>query len=99
MLVLTLQGSFISSLTISTVIRLVTYAVTCAALPVLRRREGDESAGFRAPAGTLTAVAAIALCAWLLSTALNQLMMTGIAAVVGLLLYFVFRREEPSAAA
>lgn len=68
MLVLTLQGSFISSLTISTVIRLVTYAATCAALPVLRKRAGAPSGGFLAPGGTITAVLAIALCGWLIST-------------------------------
>jgi APA family basic amino acid/polyamine antiporter len=98
MLVLTLQGSFISSLTISTVIRLVTYAATCAALPVLRKRAGEDIGAFRAPAGIVVAVAAIALCAWLLSTALSQLRLTAIAAVIGLVLYFVFRgRGAPTA--
>src|SRR3981081_1569769 len=40
MLVLTLRSSFVAALTISAIARLVTYAVTCAALPVLRRRTG-----------------------------------------------------------
>lgn len=95
MLVLTLQGSFVSSLTISTVIRLVTYAATCAALPVLRRRGVDEG-GFRAPGGVVTAVAAILLCGWLLSTALDQVVTTGLVAVVGVVLYFLFRRGPRS---
>src|SRR4029453_7538086 len=36
-LALTLSTSFLSALTISTIIRLVTYAATCAAVPALRR--------------------------------------------------------------
>jgi APA family basic amino acid/polyamine antiporter len=92
MLVLTLLGSFISSLTVSTVIRLVTYAATCAALPMLRKR-GNTEAGFTAPGGVIVTVAAIALCAWLLSSpaARAELRLTAIAAVIGLVLYFVFR--------
>ena len=79
---------------------LITHVVVgvSAALPVLRAREGKQTSGFTAPAGTLTAVLAIGLCAWLLSTALNQLMMTGIAAVVGLLLYFMFGRRGAAVA-
>ena len=97
MLVLTLQGSFISSLTISTVIRLVTYAATCAALPMLRKRD-DTEAGFTAPAGMVVTVAAIALCGWLVTSpsAISQLRLTGIAAVIGLVLYFVFRGRGSS---
>ena len=39
MLVLTLSGTFIHLLTLSTLARLVTYFATCSALVVLRRRE------------------------------------------------------------
>ena len=38
MLVLTLSGTFIYLLTLSTLSRLLTYFVTCSAVPVLRRR-------------------------------------------------------------
>jgi len=93
MLALTVQGSFISSLTISTVIRLVTYAVTCAALPVLRRRADRlPRSGFTAPAGVATAAAAIGLCAWLVSSSeWSDIRTTALAAAVGLLLFFAFR--------
>jgi amino acid transporter len=67
-LVLTLEGTFISALSISTVIRLIAYAGTCVALPMLRRRSDVPPAGFRAPAGTAVAVAAVALCVWLVSS-------------------------------
>src|SRR5262249_36208696 len=38
-LVVTLSGTFIYALTISTLTRLASYAVTCGALPLLRRRK------------------------------------------------------------
>ena len=93
MLVLSLGGTFISALTISTIIRLVTYATTCAALPVLRRKSGTPAAGFTAPAATVVSVAALALCAWLLSTTeWNEIRAAGIAALLGL----VFFRRSPA---
>jgi basic amino acid/polyamine antiporter, APA family len=95
MLVFTLQGSFISSLTISTMIRLITYAATCAALPVLRRRSFGEAGGFHAPGGTLTAVLAVGCCIWLVMPPTGNwkdVRLTLIAAVIGLVLYFFFGR-------
>lgn len=65
-LCLALYGSFAWNATLSAVVRLVTYALTCAALLVLRRR--PDAPGFRAPAGALVAPAGIALCLWLLAT-------------------------------
>jgi len=72
MLALTLSGSFLSAVAISTLTRLLAYAATCAALPVLRRRDqhgdsGVATASFRAPGGTLTVVVALAVIAWLLA--------------------------------
>jgi amino acid transporter len=96
MLVFTLEGSFISSLTISTMIRLVTYGATCAALPVLRRRAYGESGGFHAPGGTLTAVLAIACCIWLVlppTANWRDVRLTLIAAAIGVVLYFIFGRN------
>jgi len=99
MLVFTLQGSFISSLTISTMTRLITYAATCAAVPVLRRKQFGEQDGFRAPGGTLTAVFAIACCLWLVlppTSNWRDVRLTLIAATIGLVLYFTlsFRRDR-----
>jgi basic amino acid/polyamine antiporter, APA family len=54
------SGSFLQNLTLSVVARLVTYGLVCAALPVLRRRDGKRDAvppaAFRLPAGPLFAV-------------------------------------------
>ena len=100
-LVLTLQGSFVSSLTISTVIRLITYAAACVALPVLRRRADSPPAAFTAPAGVAVTIAAVALCAWLVSSSgAGDLKLTAFAAAAGVLLYLAFgRRSAPPVAA
>jgi amino acid transporter len=91
-LVLTLQGSFISSLTISTVIRLVVYAATCAALPVLRRKLGVEGA-FLAPAGVIVAVASTTFCVSLILTSgWGEISKTLLAGGLGIVLYFGYRK-------
>ncbi len=92
MLVLTLKSSFVAALTISTIARLVAYAVTCAALPVLRRRTGAPPAHFKLRGGFVIAIAALILSAWLLmnSTAYEAIATT-IAAGVGFLIYLGYR--------
>lgn len=91
MLVLTLKSSFVAALTVSAIARLVTYAVTCAALPVLRRKE-MAAAAFRVRGGTAIAIAALVLAIWLLahSTWVEAVQST-VAAAVGLLIYFGYR--------
>jgi amino acid transporter len=65
--ILTANGSVIGALSVSTLTRLVTYAVTCAALIALRRRDsGHARARFRVPGGMAVAVAAIAASLWLI---------------------------------
>jgi APA family basic amino acid/polyamine antiporter len=92
MLVLTLRSSFVAALTISAIARLVTYAVTCAALPVLRRRSGVPPALFRLRGGTVIAIAALILAAWLLTNSTRtEAIQATIAAAVGLLIYLVYR--------
>jgi len=88
MLALTLSGTFIYLITLSTVSRLVTYFATCAALPILRRRASSPAAGFLMPAGTGIAVAALALMFWLLSNCtFRESRDAAIALGVGLMLY------------
>lgn len=96
MLVLTLSGTFITAATISTLIRLLTYAVTCAALPVLRQERNNRPAMFHVPAGPFVSVAALAMVAWLFSnSSWREVQLVAIAAVVGLPFYFLrsVRRE------
>ena len=92
MLVLTLKSSFVAAVTISAIARLVTYAVTCAALPVLRRRTSVTAAWFTVRGGTIIAVAALLLSTWLLlNSTLIEAVQATIAAAVGLLIYFAYR--------
>jgi amino acid transporter len=63
-----LAGGFAANATISAIVRLVTYGLVCASLPVFRRRAGMDDARFRITGGTAVAVVGMAFCAWLLST-------------------------------
>ena len=100
MLVLTLSGTFIYAVTISVIIRLIVYASTCAALPILRRKRDERPMTFRVPAGTVVSVISLVLCVWLLSNSgWREARDTAVAAAAGLILYFAFwlrRRESRS---
>jgi amino acid transporter len=96
MLALTLSGSFLTAVAISTLTRLLAYAATCAALPVLRRRDrhgdGESTASFRAPGGTLTVVVALGVIAWLLTHgSAREVRDVGIAMALGFAILFVVR--------
>jgi APA family basic amino acid/polyamine antiporter len=104
MLVFTLQGTFMSALTISTVIRLLAYIATCISLPVLRFRNNAPLARFNAPAGVSVSVAATALSVWLISNStMSDALEAGAAAALGLIAFFVWgnsrkanrQNEEP----
>ncbi len=98
MLALTLSGTFVYAATISAIARLLTYAATCAALPVLRRKEAELPALFRAPAGVALSIFALLLAAWLLSNSTSQQARDSvIAAAVGLLIYFAYRAGRKKA--
>lgn len=92
MLVLTLRSSFVAALTISTIARLIAYAVTCAALPVLRKRTDAPAAHFRLWGGPIIAVAALILSTWLLlNSTLYEAVATTIAMAVGFGIYVAYR--------
>ena len=94
-LALTLSGSFISAVTMSAITRLIVYAASCAAVPVLRRRSGVPAAGFVLRGGAFVPILALALCVWLLSNSgANEARTVGIAALLGLALHLVFRRRS-----
>lgn len=67
MLALTLSGSFLGAVALSTITRLLAYAATCIAVPVLRRREGDglATAAFRVPAAHWVVGGALLAIGWL----------------------------------
>jgi amino acid transporter len=91
-LVVTLSGTFIYALKISTLTRLASYAVTCAALPLLRRRKDLPPAGFVVPAGTVVSLMVLALAAWLLWNSTRiEARDASIAAAAGLMVYFCYK--------
>lgn len=84
-LALTLSGSFVTSVAIATLARLTTFAATCAAVPVLRRRATDQPAAFHAPGGMITVVLALILIAWLVSSSsLREAVTVAVALLLGL---------------
>lgn len=93
-LTLAISGTFIYALTLSTIIRLLYFALTCAALPVLRRRHPAQPAPFRLWGGPVLAALCVGLCGWLLlSSTGTEARDVGLAAVAGLGLYFLFRKR------
>lgn len=89
MFVLTISGTFIYVVTISTLVRLVAYGATCLALFVLRRRD-PQGALFRVP--LIVPFAALALIGWLLyNITFLEARPTIIAGGTGLLIYAVYR--------
>lgn|SRR5215813_4348778 len=98
MLLLTIKQSFVQAITISAVARLLTYAATCAALPVLRRRSGPPPL-FYLRGGTIIAFLVLALSAWLLlNSTWAEAKAAAIVAAVGLVIYLLYRAmsSEPS---
>jgi len=94
-LVATLSNTFMSALTISTITRLITYAVTCASLLVLRRKASEQPALFRVPAGAFVSIVSLGLCIWMLSSSSwDEARDVGIAAVLGLLMYFMYKARR-----
>ena len=92
-LVLSLQSTFMSAVTISTVIRLLSYIATCVALPVLRSKNNVPLPRFTAPAGVGVAVAATALSLWVLSNSpSNDARKAALAAALGLPIFFLLGR-------
>jgi amino acid transporter len=87
-----LSGTFIQLATISVLSRVAVYAITCLALPVLRRNSNQREPSFKVPLGNVIAIAAFLVCLWMLSSSTKGgALMTTIAAAVGLLLYLAYK--------
>jgi amino acid transporter len=65
-LVVAWTGTFESTATLSAIVRLVTYGLTCGALLVLRRKRPLEAPGFRLAGASFVAPVAMGFCLWLL---------------------------------
>jgi len=91
MLAVTISGTFIYFLTLNVIIRVINYAATCIALPVLRKKK-EENPVFRAPAGIPVSIISTAFCIFLISASgWREIMHVGIAAFIGLPLYYSYR--------
>jgi amino acid transporter len=99
-LALSLAGSFVTALTISTLIRLFSYVATCAALVVLRRRGDAPPAAFRLRYGTAVCAVTVIVCAWLVTgSGGRDFRDAAIAAALGVPIYYLgrARRRAPAA--
>jgi amino acid transporter len=63
---LTVSGTFVHLATIAVIARMLIYASTCVALPVLRRRDGRAPLHVRG--ATIMAMLAVVVCATVLTT-------------------------------
>jgi amino acid transporter len=100
-LLLSLSGTFIYALKLTVITRVIVYASTCVALPVLRRREriaatvgtrGDVPPSFAVPAGMLISIVCVVLCLWLLaSSGWREARDVAVAVAIGLVLYAATR--------
>ncbi len=88
-LLLALSGSFVELAMLSIMARLVTYAGTVAALPILRKRFSHRPKAFRLPGGNLIPIIALGLClVFLVSATVANLIAGAIALLVGAGIYF-----------
>ncbi len=98
-LALALSGSFVTMLRISAVARIVPYALTCLAVPVLRRKLPDAPERFRLKGGPAIPLLAVVLCVWLLTQSpAGDLLAAGAALALGFLCYAgtrLSRRVKP----
>ena len=89
---LAISGTFEQLAVVSVIARFAQYISTCAALPVLRRKQGIEPAGFMVPGGTWVAFSSIALCIWLLAVSDPVKILWGLIAMgSGLFIYWPYR--------
>lgn len=91
-LLLAITGTFLYALTLSTLIRLAYFALTCAAVPILRRRRDVPMAQFQLTGGLIVSGLVVLLCTWLLSnSSRREARDVAIAGAAGLVIFGVNR--------
>jgi amino acid transporter len=96
--ILAVSSAFARLAALSALARVLMYATTCLAVPILRRRMRDSNQGaFILPGGTSFAVLALGVCIWLLSgSSADQLTTAAAALLVGALIHGIQRyRTHP----
>ncbi len=100
LLLLTLLTTFTSAVTLTVGFRVLVYLLTCAALPVLRRRRVLPRASWRAPAGDLVAAVSVVICtALLLARPWPETRQLLVAVGAGFIAYWLLGRRAPAATA
>jgi len=94
---LSLFGNFSWNLTLSAVARLFYYAVGCAALPVLRKKQ-PEVGRFRLPGGTIFAVLGVVICLVLITRVDLSGSIILVATIVAALINWMWVRNRPMSA-
>jgi amino acid transporter len=94
---LALFGNFSWNLTLSAVARLFYYAVGCAALPVLRKKQA-EAERFRLPGGTVFAVLGVVICLVLITRVDLSGSIILVATIVAALINWIWVRNRPMSA-
>lgn len=95
MALFTLATTFVSAVTITVALRVLVYAVTCLALPALRRQRG-RAAPFRAPGGSVLAIASAAVSVALLaSRPAGDIIQLGVVVGAGLGIWALVGRRRP----
>ena len=94
------SGSFLQNVSLSVAARLVTYGLVCAAVPVLRRRDGTARAApapaFRLPAGPVIAAAGIiGMVLMATQVSAREVRIMAVLIVLATIHYLVVRRREP----
>jgi amino acid transporter len=93
-IVLGLTGTFVWLAVMSTLVRLLAYMVSIAALPRLERQTDAPELAFKLPGGLLIPGVAMALCLWLTLQAPLSAWLTLVAfAAAGTVIYFAMRRS------
>ena len=87
-----LWSTFTDAATLAAIARLLIYALTCASLVALRRRDAAPAASFVVPGGPVLALGGMLFCGWLLATrTASQLEMLAAILVTGAALRAVAR--------
>jgi basic amino acid/polyamine antiporter, APA family len=88
-LTLTIFTTFLTAVTIAAITRLLVYATTCLALPVLRQRSDVPAARFSVPLGVVAAILSLGLIGWLLANVdfKKEGLPIVVAIVIGLAIY------------
>ena len=94
---LSLFGNFSWNLTLSAVARLFYYAVGCAALPVLRKKQ-PEVERFRLPGGTVFAALGVVICLVLITRVDLSGSIILVATIVAALINWLWVRNRPTSA-